>query len=279
MSPVWQFSKMNAHGNDFVILDGLTQNITLNVKQRRHICDRHYGIGCDQILLLLPPKNTDSDFYCQIFNADGGEVGQCGNGMRCLGQFIYDQSLHHKKQWRIQTATTLISIQKTGTNIRATLGCPQFSAQSIPFEATSNKAPYPIEYLDQHGTIEVVSLGNGHAVMEVTDVQAVAVDAWGAALSTHKRFPQGVNVGFVYYKSINEIDLRIFERGVGETLACGSAAAAAVAVGHKLNKLSGLTQVNMPGGTLRVAWPAPDQGIWIEAPVSTAFEGRIRLTL
>lgn len=270
---ILNFSKMHANGNDFVFLNGINQNIDLNVTQRRQICDRNYGIGCDQILLVLPPNDRESDFYCKIFNADGSESGQCGNGMCCLAQFIHAQMLSGQTELKIQTSTTRITLTIDENRVRAMLGIPEFTPQSIPFKHNGETSPYAIDCLGQQHSVTLAHVGNGHAIIETNNLQAVPVKEWGHALSTHKRFPKGVNVSFVSYISNTKIALRIFERGAGETLACGSAAAAAAANGLKHNRLQGTTSVQMPGGTIQVSWPNANQPISIETKVNNVFAG------
>jgi diaminopimelate epimerase len=273
------FNKMHVNGNDFVILNGLSKHIDLDVRQRQLLCNRQRGIGCDQILLLLPPVDKDSDFYCRIYNSDGSESGQCGNGMCALGEFIQTEHLSGSTQWRVQTKTTLVHIQAGEDNsMRAALGVPQFLPQSVGFKNTNNDvAPYPIEYLDHLGMIHIAHVGNEHAVMEVEDLNTTPVKEWGQALSVHKRFTQGANISFVYYKNENNAFIRIFERGAGETLACGSAAAAVASIGYKLNKLKGDVKVNMPGGSMSVQWPSDRDPIWIQSKVNTVFSGHYKL--
>lgn len=275
--PRCQFKKMHGAGNDFVVIDGLTQECTLSKEQMRRIGDRHYGIGCDQILLLLPPRNPKSDFYCRIYNADGSEAGQCGNGMRCLGQFIREQSLSHARRWRIETRAAIMHVEQAETGMRATLTRPQFDPQSIPCNANSDQAPYVINCLGRQFDVNLVNLGNGHAVVEVENVDSTPVDEWGVALASHEHFPEGVNVGFVHYQNTRCISLRVFERGVGQTLSCGSGAAAAVAVGYKLNKLRNQVRVLMPGGELLVSQHEKDHTMQIEGPVHTVFRGSFEL--
>ena len=273
------FSKMHANGNDFVVFDGLNQNIDLNVSQRKSLCDRNYGIGCDQILVLLPPKDADSDFYCAIYNSDGSESGQCGNGMCAIAQFIVEQGLSGQRKWKIRTCSTLVHAQLKTHKARVALGVPQFSTKCVGFESLhqGDTPPYTIEYLGRQDSIHIAYVGNPHAIVEVEQLDSIPVQEWGSALSTHKRFAENINVSFVRYGDGKNISLRVFERGAGETLACGSAAAAAVAVGCKLKKLQGVVTVNMAGGTLNVEWPKSEEAIWIESQVHKVFTGQYRL--
>ena len=273
-----RFTKMHGLGNDFVVIDAVTQAVTMTDELARRLADRHTGIGCDQILLVEPPGHPDIDFKYRIFNADGSEVAQCGNGARCFAKFVHDRRLTGKTLLNVETyAGTLqlrIGDQQSYT---ATLGIPNFEPAQIPLVAEQAALTYAIE-VDGHSIdIAALSLGNPHAVLQVIDVTEAPIETLGPLLESHSRFPERVNVGFMALVSRHEIDLRVYERGAGETQACGSGACAAAVAGIAQDLLDSPVKVNLPGGSLSIAWQGKNQPVSVTGPATTVYQGRIRL--
>ncbi|WP_456418030.1 diaminopimelate epimerase [Thiolapillus sp.] len=273
-----QFRKMQGLGNDFVVFDAIGQNIELDEQQLRFLADRRFGVGCDQILLVEPPRSSDTDFYYRIFNADGTEVEQCGNGARCFARFVRDQGLSRKDVIRVGTVAGAIRLylQEDGW-VRADMGAPELRPQAIPFVAEQQQGEYDILVNGEHRKISAVSMGNPHAVLVVNDVKQAPVATLGPALERHERFPRGANVGFMAVLSPGEIDLRVYERGAGETLACGSGACAAVVAGRLRGLLGERVKVHLPGGDLVVSWAGDQSPVWMSGPAVGVFEGTIEL--
>ena len=272
------FDKMHSNGNDFIVLDGLRQQINLSDKSIKYLANRNYGVGCDQILVVIPPKNIDSDFFCHIYNPDGGEADQCGNGMLCIGHWIHKRAISPKTSWRIQTRKSIVLVERSSKgSIKAHLAEPDFSPEATRFQLQDDsKPPYNIEYIGQKSLIYTVNVGNNHAIIEVDDPYKIPINEWGEALSNHERFQDKVNISFAQYESSNnKINLRIFERGAGETMACGSAAAASAAVGIKYRKFKSVVSVLMPGGILKAYWRNQDKAVCIEAQTNYIYEGSI----
>jgi diaminopimelate epimerase len=273
-----QFTKMHGLGNDFVILNGIHQQILLSPEHIRFIADRHFGIGCDQLLLVETSTKANVDFRYRIFNADGNEVAQCGNGARCFARFVRDEGLTDKDQIHVETAAGLMVLYlETDGQVTVDMGTPRWQPTAIPFLAKSQSPCYPITVADQVIEIGVVSMGNPHAVLWVNDVDSAPVKDMGILLAQHERFPEGVNVGFVEMINPDRIRLRVFERGVGETLACGSGACAAVVIGRYQGLLSEKVQVALPGGNLQVCWPGGDATVTLMGPAIRVFNGCITL--
>lgn len=272
------FTKMEGLGNDFVVIDGINQQISLDRTQIKHIADRHFGIGCDQLLLVESAQDDSVLFTYRIFNADGGEVEQCGNGARCFARFVLDKGLTQERRIPVQTkAGKLILEVQDDDQVTVNMGIPEFSPTAIPFDAPQVEQHYSLD-LD-HETIEIgaVALGNPHAVLQVADVDECGLETLGPQIEAHPRFPQHVNAGFMQVVDQKMIKLRVFERGVGETLACGSGACAAVVVGRRWQLLSEIVQVQLTGGTLRVSWQGEGQPVMMTGPATTVFEGSIAL--
>ncbi|GKS68553.1 diaminopimelate epimerase [Nitrosomonas sp. PY1] len=272
-----KFTKMHGLGNDFVVLNGIDQTIQLTQPQIRFLADRHFGIGCDQILLVERAQG-DADFRYRIFNADGGEVEQCGNGARCFVRYVHDQSLTQQREIRIETLSGIISpkLEDNG-NVTVNMGKPIFRPEDIPFLAEKTEKTYPIEINDDLVTISVLSMGNPHAVRIVEDVETAPVDTEGALIESHRVFPKRVNVGYMQIVDRSCIRLRVFERGAGETLACGTGACAAVVAGINLGLLEHRVTVNTRGGKLIIDWQQGDAPVWMSGPAVTVFEGEINL--
>lgn len=273
------FTKMQGLGNDFVVIDTTSQPLSLTASQVRQIADRRLGIGCDQVLLITPAPSPQVDFGYRIFNADGKEVEQCGNGARCFARFVWSRSLMHSDGLlRVQTAGGIIRLRlKPDGQIAVDMGLPHFTPEKIPFQADSEADCYFLEFNGQRVEVGAVSLGNPHCVLRVPAIGEAPVDSWGAALEKHPRFPRGVNVGFMQILSLDRIALRVYERGVGETPACGTGACAAVAIGRRRGWLNEQARVDLPGGCLRIDWEGDGKAVWMTGPAETAFEGIMEL--
>ncbi|MGE3297456.1 MAG: diaminopimelate epimerase, partial [Porticoccaceae bacterium] len=249
------FTKMHGLGNDFVVIDAVTQEVNVTPEMARHLSDRHFGIGCDQVLVVEPPRQPDIDFHYRIFNADGSEVGQCGNGARCLARFVREQKLSTKARIRVETATGVLELTvQRGDLYQVVLGVPRFAPAEIPFLAPARAPHYALEIDGQNHSFSALSMGNPHAVLEVEAIAHAPVAELGAKIGAHPCFPQGVNVGFMAVRDRHSIDLRVFERGTGETLACGSGACAAAVAGIQRDLLDSPVRVHLPGGTLTIDW-------------------------
>ncbi|MCE7913151.1 MAG: diaminopimelate epimerase [Nitrosomonas sp. PRO4] len=272
-----RFTKMHGLGNDFVVLDGINQSIDLNRQQLRFLADRHFGIGCDQIL-LIEKSAGQADFRYRIFNSDGGEVEQCGNGARCFVRYVHDHGLTQKNEIRIETLSGVISPKlEISGDVTVNMGKPVFDPQKIPFIAERYDPTYLLEIAHDLVTISVVSMGNPHAVRVVHDVESAPVESEGVLIESHPRFPKKVNVGYMQVIDRNHIKLRVFERGAGETLACGTGACAAVVTGINLGLLDQQVNVSTRGGELTINWQGNDQPVWMTGPAVTVFEGEINL--
>jgi len=267
---------MHGCGNDFVVLDLISQRFVLKDRHVRKLADRHFGVGCDQVLVVEPPGRPDVDFRYRIFNADGSEVEQCGNGARCFARYVRDNRLTGKDTLRVETKAGVIELHITrNKQVRVNMGTPVLAPAAIPFTAPTRAATYELAVDEHRYEIGAVSMGNPHAVLLVDNVATAPVAALGAKIETHARFPQRVNVGFMQVLSPREINLRVFERGVGETLACGTGACAAVVSGQLRGLLSEEVQVNLPGGSLQIEWRGENQPVMMTGPATTVFEGQI----
>ncbi|MBL4607166.1 MAG: diaminopimelate epimerase [Pseudomonadales bacterium] len=283
---VLTFTKMHGLGNDFVVLDGVTQDIHLSTEQIRFIADRRFGVGCDQILLVEPPSLPDIDFRYRIFNADGSEVEQCGNGARCFALYVSQKKLTHKKDIRVETmnATIELHIEEDG-QVRVNMGQPELRPEKIPFKTRQQQLSYPlsleVDSETQTVSIGAVSMGNPHGVLCVTDIADANVTNMGTGLSQHPDFPNQANIGFMEVVNRNHIKLRVFERGAGETLACGTGACAAVVIGIERGLLQGPVKVELPGGTLSIDYRKSHNrqyhNVLMTGPAAFVFEGSITL--
>lgn len=272
------FSKMHGLGNDFVVFDAVNQPVALDETQLRAIADRRFGIGCDQILLVEPPRRPGTEFYYRIFNADGGEVEQCGNGARCFARFVYDKGLTHSREIPVGTAAGDIRLYlEDDRQVRVNMGQPFLQPDEIPFQAAQQTPVYPLDVDD--GTLEIgaVSMGNPHAVLLVDNVADAPVDRLGPKICNHARFPRRANVGFMAVHTPSAVDRRVFERGSGETLACGTGACAAVVSGRLRGLLDERVKVRLPGGVLMVSWAGIGQPVLMTGPATTVYQGRIEL--
>jgi diaminopimelate epimerase len=273
-----KFSKMHGLGNDFVVIDGISQHVELSAEQYRHIADRHFGIGCDQILLIGKPTRTDADFRYRIFNSDGGEVEQCGNGARCFVRYVRDHGLTDKSEIRVETQCGIIvpRVEANG-DVTVNMGVPRFEPQEIPF-LTDHRAPvYLLSLADKIVEINALSMGNPHAVQVVDDVDSAPVTLDGPQIEHHPSFPKRVNAGFMQVLDRGHIKLRVYERGAGETLACGSGACAAVVAGIQRGLLDASVRVTTHGGDLLIRWAGEGQPVMMTGPAVEVFEGMIEL--
>jgi diaminopimelate epimerase len=272
------FTKMHGLGNDFVVIDAINQRVELAPEQVRQLADRHIGIGCDQLLLVETASGARADFRYRIFNADGGEVGQCGNGARCFMQFVREQGLTAKTQLLVETASgPLQLIQQPNGQITVDMGVPRLEPAEIPFLAERRDNRYALDVLDQQLEIAALSMGNPHAVLRVADIDTAAVATLGPLIEQHARFPERVNVGFMQVLAEDAIRLRVYERGAGETLACGSGACAAVVAGQLQGWLAERVKVVLNGGELVVSWAGIGQPVLMTGPATTVYQGRIEL--
>jgi diaminopimelate epimerase len=273
-----RFTKMHGLGNDFVVLDLITQSVRLDAQLIRFLADRHRGIGCDQLLVVEPPTDPEMDFLYRIYNQDGSEAQQCGNGARCVAKFIRDRRLSAKRRLRVETLGGPISMScGKGNVVTVSMGIPRLSPQEIPFTASRQATVYTLEACGQPVEISAVSMGNPHAVLVVDDVETAPVATLGPVLEQHPDFPERTNVGFMQVLDRGEVRLRVFERGAGETMACGSGACAAVVAGRIRGLLDERVRVHLPGGFLQIEWRGEGEPLMMTGPATTVFEGQIAL--
>ena len=273
-----KFTKMHGLGNDFVVLDGVRQNITLTPAQLRFLADRNFGVGCDQILLVEKPGQAGVDFRYRIFNADGSEVEQCGNGARCFVRFVHEQGLTDKREIKVETKSGIISPRlEADGNVTVDMGKPVFAPDRIPFVSPTDAVIQPLQVGDQEVAITAVSMGNPHAVQVVEDVDTAPVAIQGPMIESHPRFPQRVNAGFLQVVDRHSVRLRVYERGAGETMACGTGACAAVVAGISRDLLDSPVRVSTRGGELSIAWNGPGTPVHMTGPAVTVFSGEIEL--
>ena len=273
-----KFSKMHGLGNDFVVLDGIRQQVALTPEQLRHLADRHFGIGCDQILLVEAADAAGVDFRYRIFNADGSEVEQCGNGARCFVRFVHETGLTDKREIRVETRSGLIAPRLEGDgSVTVNMGIPRFLPAEIPFIHDEDVVIYSLDVADESLEISVVSMGNPHAVQVVASVDSAPVGEHGPLIERHERFPQRVNAGFMQVVDRHAIRLRVYERGSGETLACGTGACAAAVTGIRRGLLDSPVRVTTRGGDLVIVWAGPGKPVMMTGPAVTVFTGEIEL--
>ena len=275
-----KFTKMHGLGNDFVVLDATAAPIELTQDQLRLIADRHFGVGCDQILQVERARDAGTDFYYRIFNADGGEVEQCGNGARCFVRYVHDRGLTNKHEIRVGTASGVIvpKLEADG-QVTVDMGVPRFEPAEIPFVAPARALTYHLQIGERTVEVSAISMGNPHAVQIVPDVRSAPVHVEGQMIEAHERFPRRVNAGYMEIVDRRHIRLRVYERGAGETLACGTGACAAVVAGVTRDVLdpAGVT-VETRGGELRIAWAGEGEPVMMTGPAVTVFEGEMTLT-
>jgi len=273
-----QFSKMHGLGNDFMVVDAVTQNVYFSPELIRRLSDRHRGVGFDQLLVVEPPYDPELDFHYRIFNADGSEVAQCGNGARCFARFVRIKGLTNKRDIRVSTQTGRMTLTVTeDEDVQVNMGEPVFEPQQVPFRAAKPEKTYILRAEERTVFCGVVSMGNPHCVLQVEDVLTAEVDILGPILESHERFPERVNVGFMQIVSPDTIKLRVYVRGAGETQACGSGACAAVAIGIQQGLLAEEVQVELPGGSLEIRWQGPGHPLYMTGPATHVYDGFIHL--
>ncbi len=272
----FHFSKMHGLGNDFVVVDCITQNVFFSPDLIRRLADRNTGIGFDQLLIVEAPYDPETDFHYRIFNSDGGEVEQCGNGARCFARFVRMKGLTNKYKISVSTKKGKI-ILNIGDDDQVTvnMGVPEFEPSKIPFKAKQREKTYILRAQDKTLFCGAVSLGNPHVVTVVEELSDALIDETGPVLESHERFPERVNAGFMKVLSRSEIKLRVYERGAGETQACGTGACAAVAVGIAQGLLDENVTVHLPGGTLKIAWQGDGEPLYMTGPASHVFDGQL----
>jgi diaminopimelate epimerase len=272
------FTKMHGLGNDFIVFDARGPDEVPSAADLRRLADRRTGIGFDQALVLSPPVRPGTDVHYRIFNADGSEVEQCGNGARCIARLVASRAATRDRTLVMDSPGGLVNARLRADGlVSVAMGVPDFDPRSLPFEVEREAATYRIDLPSGPVEFGAVSIGNPHAVIRVRSVQAAPVDTVGPAMENHPRFPRRVNVGFLEIVAPDHVRLRVFERGVGETQACGTGACAAVAVGRRHGPLAEEVRVDVPGGRLIVQWPGPGEPIWLTGPAETAFEGQVEL--
>jgi len=272
------FSKMHGLGNDFVVIDAINQNISLDSEIAQRLADRHRGVGCDQILIIEAPRNPDTDFFYRIFNADGSEVAQCGNGARCFARFVRDKGLTGLDTIRVETIAGRMTLKiETDDQITVNMGVPRFAPADIPLNRDSRAYTYHIDIDGQSIEFGAVSLGNPHAVIRVDDIDSAPVSTVGSVLESHNDFPERANIGFVQVPSQDQLILRVYERGSGETEACGSGACAAMIIARQQGWVNDSVTVKLRGGILRISWKGEGEPVWMTGPATHVFDGQITL--
>ncbi len=269
------FTKMQGTGNDFVILDALHGKINLAAKDIKKMADRHFGIGFDQLLIIEPSSTADVDFSYRIFNADGSEAEQCGNGLRCLVRYLFDNALTHKQNLKLSCRAGVVEAELDGKElIKVNMGVPMFTPKKIPFSVEKEQLIYTLTLGDVEVRLGVISMGNPHAVICVDDLDTVDVAQVGAAISSHALFPESINVGFMQVTQPYQACLQVYERGSGETLSCGSGACAATVYGQKIGILDREVNIIQPGGELIVSWAGGGNPVFLTGPAETIFKGQ-----
>jgi diaminopimelate epimerase len=274
-----KFTKMQGAGNDFVVLDGVTRRVDVTPTLAKRLADRHFGVGCDQVLLVEKPRSKDADFCYRIWNSDGGEVEQCGNGARCFVRFVHDKGLTRKRELRVETLSGLIvpRIEADG-QVSVNMGVPILKPELVPFdsrglEPLDGGKRWPLDLAGRRVPVAVLSMGNPHAVQTVADVDSAPVASEGPLIECHPRFPKRVNAGYAQTLDRGNIRLRVWERGAGETLACGTGACAAVVAGIREGRLDETVRVVTRGGELTIRWSGGENPVWMTGPAVTVFEG------
>ena len=273
-----RFTKMHGLGNDFVMIDAVSQSVALTPEQVRRLADRRFGIGCDQVLIVERPTRAECDFRYRIFNADGAEVEQCGNGARCFVRFVHDRGLSTKNEFVVETLGGDIYPKiDPGGLVTVNMGVPRFEPREVPFEASTRQPVYDLDVDGVAVPITVLSMGNPHAVQIVTDVERAPVTTQGPKIEHHPRFPKRVNAGYMQVQDRSHVHVRVWERGAGETLACGTGACAAVVAGRLRGLLDENVAVRLRGGTLQISWRGEGEPVMMTGPAVSVFEGEIDL--
>jgi diaminopimelate epimerase len=272
-----KFTKMHGAGNDFVMLDGISQHLKLRPDDIRRIADRRFGVGCDQVLVVEAPGRPDADFRYRIFNADGSESGQCGNGARCFARFVHHRQLTRHREIIVETSSGLMTLRLLDKHdVEVAMGVPRFAPAEVPIACDAEALEYDLAVGGEQLRIGALSLGNPHAVLRVGAIDDGSVERLGAAIEAHELFPERVNAGFAEVVARDRLRLRVYERGAGETLACGSGACAAVVHGRRMGWLDDRVTVELPGGKLDVAWAGGDAPVLLTGPTAITFEGTLR---
>jgi diaminopimelate epimerase len=280
-----KFTKMQGAGNDFVVLDGVSRPLNIRPQHARRIADRHFGVGCDQILLVEKSQRSDADFRYRIWNSDGGEVEQCGNGARCFVRFVHDKGLTKGTEIRVETLSGIIAPRlEADGQVSVDMGAPRFEPDQVPFDASGLKRVgmrWQLEIASRGIELAVLSMGNPHAVQTVADVETAPVASEGPLIERHPRFPKRTNAGYMQIVNRSSVRLRVWERGAGETLACGTGACAAVVAGIREGLLDDTVSVETRGGRLTIRWAGgendPNGSVWMTGPAATVFEGEIEI--
>ncbi|NHB92260.1 diaminopimelate epimerase [Photorhabdus cinerea] len=273
-----QFSKMHGLGNDFMVVDAVTQNVYFSPELICRLADRNTGIGFDQLLIVEAPYDPDLDFHYRIFNSDGSEVAQCGNGARCFARFVRLKGLINKREIKVSTQSGRMVLNITNDDqVCVNMGEPEFEPHNVPFRALRAEKTYILRVIEKTVLCSVVSMGNPHCVIQVADVETAEVEILGPALESHERFPERANIGFMQVLNRGHIRLRVYERGVGETQACGSGACAAVAVGIQQQLLDSHVRVDLPGGSLFICWAGQGNPLYMTGPATHVYDGTIHL--
>ncbi|WP_447754501.1 diaminopimelate epimerase [Pseudomonas nicosulfuronedens] len=273
-----RFTKMHGLGNDFMVLDLVSQHAHVQPRHVKQWGDRNFGVGFDQLLIVEPPGTPDADFRYRIFNCDGTEVEQCGNGARCFARFVVDKRLTAKKTIRVETKGGMIELTIANDGqVTVNMGAPRLAPEQVPFQADAEALSYTLELDGQAVELAAISMGNPHGVLRVDDVDSAPVRTLGPKLEVHERFPQKANIGFLQVVNPNQARLRVWERGVGETLACGTGACAAAVAGIRQGWLQSPVQIDLPGGRLSIEWAGPGQPVMMTGPAVRVFEGQVRL--
>ena len=273
----YKFTKMHGLGNDFVLIDCVSQSVQLSPEQLRYLANRRIGIGCDQIL-LIERTESDADFRYRIFNSDGSEVEQCGNGARCLVRYVYDKGMTQKKEISVETLGGIIfpKLEING-EITVNMGIPKFEPKEIPFVADKRMLTYLLDINEKQIEFSILSMGNPHAVQIVGDINHLPILAEGSLIENHSRFPKHVNAGYMQLVNRKHINLRVYERGAGETLSCGTGACAAVVAGISRGLLDSKVTVSTTGGNLSICWKGGNNPVWMTGPAISVFNGEIEL--
>lgn len=271
-----KFSKMHGLGNDFMIINNLDNQLKLNSSLIQQWADRHTGIGFDQLLLLEKAKNNQADYFYRIYNSDGSESSQCGNGARCVAKYLYDNQLTQKNPICFETNAGLLWVKHDKNDLfTVNMGIPNFIPQKIPFITLKEELTYDLIIEDKPLQIQALSIGNPHCIIYVEHLENYPVKELGTIITSHPQFPEQTNVEFVQLTSPETILLRVYERGAGETLACGSGACAAVVAGRALGKLTETVAVKLPGGTLTVKWAGPEKEVMLTGPATFVYSSEI----
>ena len=273
-----KFTKMHGLGNDFVVIDAVTQNVHVTAAMAKRLSDRHLGIGCDQVLVVEPPSDKTLDFDYKIFNSDGGEVEQCGNGARCLARFIRDRRLSGKETVQVKTMNRVISLTINKDKlVSVDMGIPGLEPSDVPFVESTRSSVYAININNEQFDIAAISMGNPHAVLFVDNLDRAPVNVIGQELQSHDKFPKQVNVGFAQIINRQHLKLRVYERGVGETRACGTGACAAAVAAIQQGLMDSAVRIELTGGDLHINWPGEGQPIIMTGSAVTSYQGRIKI--